>query len=534
MQTLEAPPFPPAEKTACARQAPGSAAFLPAGISLLTWGQLAWVCRPEWVEGGGLRFGWVLLLVAPLVWLRSQPPVSPAISPLAGRLCAWVVLIFALAMMWPARWLGEANPDWRLPVWTLGLAAAAVTLAAHALAGGFRLLRAAALPCLILLGSLPWPVAWETFVRKDGAVGICAAAAELLSLAGVPAFAHANVLELPHGPVGVDEACSGLHGLQTCFLAAVALTAVFGLRGRRLLAVFALAGGLALISNLLRVVALAWVHHRGGVTAFHAWHDQVGLLASAVPLALLAWCASRWAGRQVPLGRPPTLAPQVRPALGVAFVLSLSSVLGAELAVARWYHRTAAPLDTAAATEFRFPAAARGFTPIRLGEDVISMLRCQRSAAARWTDAEGIRWLAYQLHWDAGRAALQLARAHHPESCFHMQGATELERAEPIEVRLADGRVLTFARFAFAPRQLPGQNMPPTYVFFARRSAGQDDAGTQADPWSRAERLRLALEARRPTEQQVYEVTLRGPLDLADATRIFQREILGLLETPKR
>lgn len=497
-------------------------------IGVLVWLQVAWICRAEWVEGGGMRYGWILLLVAPLVWARGQP-TGPILTPgRVGRALALALFACCLTLLLPLRWLGEANPDWRLPVWGIGLAAGAAGLLAHALAGGWPLLRTAVLPTLILLAALPWPVALETFFRKDGAVWLCAAAAEILSLGGVPAFARANVLELPNGPVGVDEACSGLHGMQTAFLAAVALTAVFGLRGRRLAAVFASAAVLALVSNLVRVVVLAAVHNRGGASAFHAWHDQVGLLASAVPLALLAWLASRLAGPQAPLRPWGSQAVGPRPALAGLLGLTAVAVLGTELAVAQWY-RTSAVVAAAPAPEFRFPAAATGFAPIRLGEDVISMLRCQRSAAARWVDAEGVRWLAYSLHWEAGRAAMQLARAHHPESCFHMQGATELERAEPLEVRLADGTALRFHRFAFAPRQPPGQAPAVTYIFFARRSAGQDDAGTEADPWSRDERLRLALEARRPSEQQVYEVALRGPLDLADASQTFLREIRSLL-----
>lgn len=476
-----------------------------------------------------MRYGWILALVAPLVWLRHQPVRVSALRPAAwAQGIAFALLVLAALAVWPARWLGEANPEWRFPVWTQGLAAGVITLAAHYLAGGFTMLRVAILPVAILLASLPWPAGFENLIREDGAEWVCAVAAELLSSLGVPAIARANVLEMARGPVGVDEACSGLHGTQNAALAAVALCALFALRGRRLLAVFGLAALLALVSNLTRVVVLAAIHNGSGAAGFHAWHDQVGLLASAVPLALLLWYASSAAQVRATLRTPAAAAPAARRILAWATTVVLAGVLFSEGFVALWY-RAPVVADTRPAPEFAFPRTATGFAPLTLGDDIISQLRCQRSSAAGWVGDDGTRWTAYSLHWEAGRAAMQVARAHNPQNCFLMGGATQLEHAEPLDLRLPDGRALRFERFAFAPRQLPGQNPGVTYVFFARRSAGQDDLGTSADPWSRGERLRLAREGRRPSEQQVYEVTLRGPADLASATEVFKREVGGML-----
>lgn len=504
------------------------ATSLPLWVSLLAWGFVFWTGRHEWMEGGGLRYGWIVLLVAPLVWWRNRPAGrvgTPGPGPSAAALAG---LTLALLGWLPARWLLEANPEWRLPLWTLAAGAAGVAVAAHFLAGGWQLARPAALASLVLAGGLPWPVGFESLIRHEGAEVLCSAAAELLSALGQPAIARGNVLELARGPVGVDEACSGLHGIQNAFLAAVVLSALFGLRGRRLLAVFALAAGCALLSNLARVMILAVVHNAGGQAAFHAWHDSVGLAASAGPLAALLWGASRLA-RPIPLHPAgPPLVP-ARPLLIVALGLVVLGAAAAERLVARWYGD--GPLtDQQVAPEIVWPRQGAHFTTLTLGADAISMLRCQRSAAARWTGAEGVRWTAYSLHWDAGRAAMQLARAHNPQNCFSMRGSRLVETAEPLLVSLADGRRLRFERFAFVPPEsMPGQAAAVTHVFFARRSAGQDDAGTATNPWMWSERLRLAREGRRPSEQQVFEFALRGPRDLASATEAFEREIGALL-----
>ena len=106
--------------------------------------------------------------------------------------------------------------------------------------------------------------------------GSAAVAVEVLNIAGIAAVRHGNLIEVATGLVGVEEACSGMRGLQTSLMVSL----VLGELGRLSISrrfVLVLAGAVvAILFNLLRAVVLSGLAATQGLGAVDHWHDAAG------------------------------------------------------------------------------------------------------------------------------------------------------------------------------------------------------------------------------------------------------------------
>ena len=105
---------------------------------------------------------------------------------------------------------------------------------------------------------------------------------------GLPLEQQGNVLVLPTGSVGVEEACSGIRSLTGCLFAGSFLAAVF-LRSRWKQAALILASLLfAFLANLLRSIFLtSWAYHFGARAIEGTIHDLTGYGVLGLTVAAL-------------------------------------------------------------------------------------------------------------------------------------------------------------------------------------------------------------------------------------------------------
>jgi exosortase len=221
----------------------------------------------------------------------------------------YLVPVFSLVLLWMRR---KHLADCRLGVYPLGLALVAVGGVAHALGGllYFEPLSAfALLPTLAgvatLFGGLPalrwcWPaVAFLGFmfplpykVEVGLSVPLRALATTasvwLLQACGRPAFAEGNVIQLEHGKVAVAEACSGLSMFLTFFALTTAVLTVVRRPWPDTIAVVLSAPVIAVLTNILRIVANGLAVDIWGPQVAKEWvHDQAGWAMMPVAVGLL-------------------------------------------------------------------------------------------------------------------------------------------------------------------------------------------------------------------------------------------------------
>jgi exosortase len=99
----------------------------------------------------------------------------------------------------------------------------------------------------------------------------------IFDMLGLPIEQQGNVLALPTGNVGVEDACSGIRSLTACLFAGSFLSAVFLDKLWKKIALVVAAMGFAFVTNLGRSLFLtAWAYRHGPNAIEGTVHDVAG------------------------------------------------------------------------------------------------------------------------------------------------------------------------------------------------------------------------------------------------------------------
>ncbi len=214
-----------------------------------------------------------------LAW--SRRPTLP-LSSMKLRIFGFVILIVAVGL----RFVAEAANYDLVEDSSLVLAISGATLAAF----GWQVFRWALAPLLFLLLMVPLPDAISKFARKPLRRLGTLAGVVLMQVMGLAAFASGNTIELANGSkVGVAEACSGLRMLMVFVALAVAMALLSDRPIWERLILVISSVPIALISNILRIVATGVLYSQVQDEAIREKaHDWFGLAMMPLGLVLLA------------------------------------------------------------------------------------------------------------------------------------------------------------------------------------------------------------------------------------------------------
>ena len=128
-----------------------------------------------------------------------------------------------------------------------------------------------------------------------------------LHLLGIAASTSGNIILLAHTSVGVEEACSGVRSLLSCFVAALFFSATLVRRPGARCLLIALAPPLAFGMNILRSLTLTLLAN-AGVDIGGKWHDLTGFAVLGITAALLGALAL-WLEEPDETPAPPSASP---------------------------------------------------------------------------------------------------------------------------------------------------------------------------------------------------------------------------------
>lgn len=285
-----------------------SALALSAGfLGFVGWDQSHW-----WRSKQDYSFGWLVPLFVLFVvhdrWRLMQAALAACAvpgSPRASGPQKWLlrglvalfllfgVLMFLLGAFYRAG-AGASQPG-TLAI-TLGAAAILLPLlfinapdTPLSGAGGFfsdarvRLTGLFLFPVLIWLVSAPMVSVVESQLNLALLRKVVTVVAFVFELLGLPIEQQGNVLALPQGDVGVEDACSGIRSLTGCLFAGSFLAAVFVERPWKKAALIGAALFLAFVANLGRSLFLtAWAYHYGPAAIGGTVHDVAGYAVLAL------------------------------------------------------------------------------------------------------------------------------------------------------------------------------------------------------------------------------------------------------------
>ena len=207
----------------------------------------AFVLILEWIAMAGFAASLLLFAIGALLRAATGPqnPASLAIAASFGGLTLCAVFIFS-----KQRVDGQAMPlKQRLALTALFI-----------------------FPALIWLISAPLVSIMETKIRVFLLTKVTVVVFQLFDLLGYELERQGNVLILPQGEVGVEEACSGIRSLTACLFAGSFLAAVFLDRYWKKVLLVVAAMGFAVLTNLIRSIFLTlWAYYHGSQAIDEHW-----------------------------------------------------------------------------------------------------------------------------------------------------------------------------------------------------------------------------------------------------------------------
>ncbi len=493
--------------------------FLIAGLA---WFAVLRILSTDWRIDPQYGYGMLVpFLVIGLLLKRLDdcpPPGDPSRSARALGSALLMATSLFLAMLIP---MCEANPDWRPLGWVASLAVIILTLALFQLRGGLPWVLHFGFPILFFLIAVPWPRNFELAVMTRLMLGNTSVTLEILHWLGFEAAGRGNLILLPCGVLGIEEACSGIRSLQSGLMVALFAGEVFRLSVPRRFALLILALLAALLGNILRNTLLAVVASTRGLAAVSSWHDPAGYLILILTVGAVVVSAWLW-GRGSVTPRPvthtqgsPSFTPQAFPWIAciVSALLLTGSLTGSEL----WFraHESADP-SAGIRWDLHPRSGSPGVLPVTLAPRTMAMLFHPEGFSEKWTFPSGIAGQVFYFRWPPGRSSVQAMRMHSPEICLESIGMKLQAHLGSVTVAGIPFDSLLFSQGARLVR-----------VFHAR--IREDVAsGTSAEGFldTPAERISNLLQGRRNRGERMIEIAFWNAPD-ENAARLALGQYLG-------
>ena len=134
---------------------------------------------------------------------------------------------------------------------------------------------------------------WDTVAPVLQGITIAACQTALAWL-HVPALIHDSVVRIPEGSFRIAEACSGKRYFVSALALASLIVAIAPLRGARALCFVAIAAGLSLVANWIRVFTVIYAGHATNMTSYLVAkeHGTFGWAIYFVALVLVWWAGT--------------------------------------------------------------------------------------------------------------------------------------------------------------------------------------------------------------------------------------------------
>jgi exosortase len=265
-------------------------------LGIWTWA--IWSCAEHWRGNPNYSYGWAVPILATgfvfrryllIEWgdsIQAPSVLHMSILPRIG------IALFAGAIFFALEYSREQMWHPEIVLWLICLFAVASTVAVLRLCGGDALARGELFPVLFFLTAVPWPPRFEQPIVSSLMRWIAATTTELLHWFGIEAQISGAAIALRSGFVGISEACSGVRSLQSGIMFGLAMGEWFLLWPVRRVILLLIAVALALVTNLIRTLALSLQAEWHGVESLDRVHDLIGNIMITA-LILLIWVAGK-------------------------------------------------------------------------------------------------------------------------------------------------------------------------------------------------------------------------------------------------
>lgn len=413
--------------------------FTIGGAWLLTILQL----QTQWNLNPQYAYGWLTVPLAIfLLWRETEIEPLPH-QGISYRLVIQLSIGFLCIFLYLPLWLiREANPEWRLLNWLIYTPVVGLTASWFYYTGGVQYMKRVLFPLFFVATSIPWLLSWDlrlaTFLQNKVSLFVC----ETLLLAGRSAEIEGNLIRLTNCTVGVDEACSGIRGLQSSLVVALFLGQYMRLKLSIRILLLIAALGFAFMLNLIRASFLAHLSASKGTDMASRWHDPIGIaesLGTLVLLCLLIFVLVRFF--KIPNqfhiddathGSFNFLKNPYPKSLGISAAIWFPLTI---LFTAFWYNQNEKKIPESPRIEVDFHKDTRKYDKQRISDAIQAQLNYSKAISANWTSENGQSFIGFYCRWEQGSGSPLALAVHTPEVCLQLRGYRLIKKYHGIEVK---------------------------------------------------------------------------------------------------
>ena len=423
-------------------------------VSLAAWFLVIKILWRDWSADQQYSYGFLVPLLMLGLFLKrwsilpARDTPSKEGSVIAGLTASLSVLLLCLVTP-----MSEANPDWR-PLGALAsISVVAFSLGLIYLQGGKSWLYHLAFPVLFFLVSVPWPRNFEQSVMSTLVSWNSLTTIEILHWLGYEAMQQGNLIMIPAGILGIDEACSGIRSLQSGMMVALFFGEIFSLRLLRRVVLLVIALLAALLGNIARSALLAVIATKHGLASVESWHDPAGLMILLLTVGAVISSALIW--KNTVNARKLAIAPSrvyspYNP-FGRFWELSLLLLLMASFTGTEWWffsHET--PVIVSPLGEWDLtPRSGPGIASVGIAPRTRELLFNPQGFSEKWITPLGEHGQVFYFRWPAGRTAVQVVQfMHNPKACLSSIGMKLRQNLPPVTV-MVHGTPVVFTAWLF-------------------------------------------------------------------------------------
>jgi exosortase/archaeosortase family protein len=506
----------------------------------------------NWSTNEQYAHGFLVPFLCLFLLIKSEPFIQLEESKksfLQGNI--WLIIgipiLLTLIPLWIIR---GANSDWRLLNFILFSIVLIATLIPFYDQGGWERIKPLLFPFLFFLVAIPWPLATDLQLTQWFQERVSSIIVDILLLLEHEATLQGTVIDVGvFGQIGIDQACSGINGLQASLVVTLFLGAYYQFRWINRIVLVVSGSMVALCFNLVRAFSLSYVKVKGkghlledalfsiGSLEMPSLHDLAGWIETSlifITIFLLARSAKGGLFLRV-LGNEPTNWKNLRSSPPLPYSLMIIMCVVFSFAFAELHYKTSEQ-DLISLPRLKLDLEDKTLLTEEkvISKQIAKQLHFEKAQSIQWQERLRTRispysqipfinpnqeyWQAFEATWESGGVCTSILSTHSPDSCLPLTGLAQvnpLPGNKPIILPVKVGKIeILFETYEFS------QNRQKLFVFRCfwphRMAAGQRNLFPNGG-YSLNGRIKAALEGRRNVGGTMLALALVDDITLEKA-----------------
>ncbi len=461
------------------------------------WGLIVLQLSTTWNTNEQYAHGFLVPFLCFYLLLKSEPLIRNQESKkslLQGK--TWyligIPLLLSLIPLWTIR---GANSDWRLLNFVLFGIVFLLTVIPFYDQGGWSRIKNLLFPLLFFTVAIPWPLATDLQLTQWFQERVSSIIVDILLLLEHEASLQGTVIDVGiFGQVGIDQACSGINGLQSSIVVTLFFGAYYRFRWINRVVLILSGAMIAIGFNLLRAFSLSYIKVKGkghlledALFSIGGWdmpslHDLAGWIETALIFLFIYLLARSARGGLFlrMLSNEPNNWNNLKSSPPLAYSLLTISTVIASVSYANYHFESReSNLENLPKLSLNIADDTLLVEEKIISNQIAAQLHFESAQSIQWQERLRTRfnptnqtrlinpnqeyWQAFEATWESGGACTAILSTHSPDSCLPLTGLTQINpplgQAPSVITVQVENREISFEVYEFT------KNRKKLYVF---------------------------------------------------------------------